>query len=344
MSRTANLPILFAVLGILAGCTGSTKAVESAVSMPTPEADQQKAAEAAPESNIIHQKPTVTQKGNYIVALVNGEPITNYDVQRRKKFRALRRLKTSTDATIAELVDDKLKLQEASRRGQKASDEQVDQAFANFAKSNHSTPSRIAADLNRIGIGSSHFKDFIRAQISWNRTVGFELQSETRQKAKDKALFELRKSGEAKPKTTEYTLKQIIFVIPADKRKALLKTRKAEAEAFAQRFEGCDKAIDMAKQLRDVTVRDLGRAMLPELPPEWSDEIQKTEIDKTTRPKETDKGVELIAVCNARVVSDDRAAEVVSQSNAFNALEQKGNKAADELLAKLRKSATIVYK
>ncbi|GIL03018.1 MAG: molecular chaperone SurA [Alphaproteobacteria bacterium] len=326
-------------LALAAGCTSSTEAVDTVRPTQAPAA-----VEEAAKPNIIRKEATVTQKGNYIVALVNGEPVTRYDVERRKKFRQLRRLGATEEATLAELVDDKLKLQEASRKGQRASDAQVETAFANFAKSNKSTPERIGRDLDGIGVGAAHFREFIRTQISWNRTVGAELQQETRERTQTSALFELRKTGAEKPQTTEYTLKQIVFVIPADKRGAQMKTRKAEAVAFQQRFEGCERAVDMAKQLRDVTVIDLGRIMLPELPPNWSEEVQKTPIDKATSPQETEKGVELLAVCNARVVSDDRAAQIVSQSHAFESLEKQGDAAADELLDKLRKAAVIVYK
>lgn len=350
---TMRYLLLLSLAAILAGCnTGGTQALdtarpEKAGTASTPEATAEATEEAAKEeagAKIIRQPSTVTRKGNYIVALVNNQPITNYDVQRRVSFRKLRRLKPTRDEAIKELVDQEIKLQEAQRLNAKASNAQVDQAFANFARSNKSTPARIARDLDQIGVGAKHFKEFIRAQISWNRAVGNRLQSETRGKSQSEALFEIRKSGSEKPETTEYTLQQIIFVIPNAKRKQLLKTRKAEANAFAQRFPGCDSSIDMAKGLHDVTVKNIGRKLLPELPQEWSKEVQQTEIGKTAGPKETNIGIELLAVCAARVVADDRAAQVVTQSNAYDAIEEKGNAMADELLAELRKSAVIVYK
>ena len=328
---TMRYLLLLSLAAILAGCnTGGTQALdtarpEKAGTASTPEATAEATEEAAKEeagAKIIRQPSTVTRKGNYIVALVNNQPITNYDVQRRVSFRKLRRLKPTRDEAIKELVDQEIKLQEAQRLNAKASNAQVDQ----------------------IGVGAKHFKEFIRAQISWNRAVGNRLQSETRGKSQSEALFEIRKSGSEKPETTEYTLQQIIFVIPNAKRKQLLKTRKAEANAFAQRFPGCDSSIDMAKGLHDVTVKNIGRKLLPELPQEWSKEVQQTEIGKTAGPKETNIGIELLAVCAARVVADDRAAQVVTQSNAYDAIEEKGNAMADELLAELRKSAVIVYK
>ncbi|MEC9343184.1 MAG: peptidylprolyl isomerase [Pseudomonadota bacterium] len=354
--RIIRYLLLFSAAAVLTGCNrGAT--LDAAT--PVPEtvqtrqqndgtaqtaAAEEEPAQAESGARIIRKPTTVSRKGNYIRVVVNNQPITNYDVERRVKFLGLRRLKATNEAAIEELIDQQIKLEEAAKRQTLASDNQVDEAFARFAQSNRSTPTRIAADLDKIGVGAKHFKEFIRTQISWSRAVGSKLQAETQSTSQGDALFEIRKSGSDKPETTEYTLQQIVFVIPSAKRKELLKSRKSEALAFAQRFTGCDDSFDLAKALRDVTVRDLGRKLLPELPPEWSDEIQKTEIGKATGPKETDLGIELYAVCDARVVADDRTAQVVTQSNAYDSIEDKGNAVADELLAELRKSAVIIYK
>lgn len=323
--------------------TGKQAATTEQLEAEKKDAEQDKAREEK-TATVIQQKASVSQKGTYIRAVVNGEAITNYDIARRVKFRRLRKVSASTEASLDELIDEKLKLQEAKGRGTLATNAIVDRAFADFAKSNRATPKRIAGDLDRMGIGASHFKEFIRTQISWSRTVGGKLQSETSSKSQGEAIFELRKAGEQKPQTTEYRLQQIIFVVPPDKRKGLLKARKDEALAFRQRFSGCENSIQLAKELRDVAVKELGRMMLPELPPLWKEDIEKTEKGGTTPPKETDKGIEVLAVCDARLTSDDRAAQLVNQAKTFEALEEKGSAAGDDYLAELRKNATIIHR
>lgn len=296
-------------------------------------------------AKIIQQEASVSQKGTYIRAVVNGEAITNYDISRRAKFRQLRRASASRDAALEELVEQQLKLQEARARGTLATDAIVDRAFADFAKSNRSTPSRISGDLNRLGVGADHFKDFIRTQISWSRTVGAKLQAETRDTSQSETIFQLRRAGEEKPQTTEYQLQQIIFVVPTAKRSpGALKARKDEALAFRQRFTTCDQSIQIAKELRDVAVKELGRIMQPELPPIWKEEVEATQKGGTTVPKETEKGIEVLAICDSRVTSDDRAAQIVTQAKTFESLEEKGSEAGDDYLAELRKKATIIYR
>jgi peptidyl-prolyl cis-trans isomerase SurA len=322
-----------------------TAALASGQPEETPAEAETPAPEKAETATVIQQKASVAQKGTYIRAVVNGEAITNYDIDRRTKFRQLRRAGGARDAALEELVEERLKLQEAQGRGTLASDAIVDKAFADFAKSNRSTPTRISGDLDRMGVGAAHFKNFIRAQISWSRTVGAKMQAETRDTSQSEAIFQLRKAGEEKPETTEYQLQQIIFVVPVDKRSpGALKARKDEALAFRQRFSGCENSIQIAKELRDVAVKELGRLMEPELPPIWKDEVIETDQGGTTVPKETEKGIEVLAVCNSRVTSDDRAAQVVTQSKSFESLNEDSSQAGDDYLAELRKRSTIIYR
>jgi peptidyl-prolyl cis-trans isomerase SurA len=310
----------------------------------TKSAAETKEATKVETANVVRQRNSVAQRGTYIRALVNGEPITNYDVQRRIKFRQLRRERGGEQAALEELVDEHIKMQEARRISAVATDAQVNEAFEGFARSNKATVSQIAGELDRMGIGTAQFKDFIRAQISWRRTVGATLRAETMDKSQSTAIFELRKAGESKPTLTEYRLQQIIFVIPADRRKELLSVRKNEAQNFRQKFSDCKTSFELATSLRDVAVKNLGLMFEPEIPPEWQDEVKTLAIGDTTKPKETDKGVEILAVCDAHQSADDRAAEISAQVQTIGDLETKGNEEADKILAELRKNATIIYR
>ena len=199
------------MIAAVSGCTTPTEPLESGVksakgtevsaATAIPAEGETAAAAAKTETaNVLKQKNTVAQKGTYIRVLVNGKPITNYDIQRRAKFRQLRRLSASQDDTINELIDERVKMTAAAERNMVATDEQVNDAFANFAKSNKATPEKMAAQLDGIGIGADHFKEYIRAQITWSRLAGGRLQSETRQKTASTAIVDLRKSGQQKPK------------------------------------------------------------------------------------------------------------------------------------------------
>jgi len=83
-----------------------------------------------------------------------------------------------------------------------------------------------------------------------------------------------------KPETTEYILQQMIFVVPANK-KGIVGKRKSEAEASRAKYPGCDQAKVFAATMLDVSVRDLGRVLAPELPAEWKPLVEQA---RATRP------------------------------------------------------------
>jgi peptidyl-prolyl cis-trans isomerase SurA len=90
--------------------------------------------------------------------------------------------------------------------------------------------------------------------------------------------------GNDKPSTTEYILQQVIFVVPSNKRSnATLNARKREAEQLRGRYQGCDNAAAAVTGLRDVTLRNLGRIMQPQLPPDWKPLIEKTKAGRPHR-------------------------------------------------------------
>jgi peptidyl-prolyl cis-trans isomerase SurA len=345
----------------LSGCNTPTKAVDS-VSTSEPAADPastdgeqasasdqpsdgEKVADAAPAPEIIRKPSTVSTKGTGIRAVVNGEAITSYDIQKRAAFLRLRRVPGNVnDKALEELVDQAIRMQEAKRRNVVASDAQVNDSFAGFAKSNRMTPAQMTTVLANSGVTAEHFKEFVRGQISWNRVVGSKFREDTTGKSTQELMFELRQSGEAKPTTEEYLLQQTIFVIPDARRKAELPKRRKEAEEFRQRFTNCAETQKNAIGMIDVTVRNLGRSIEPQLPQEWLEDIKATAVGSTTPIKDTEKGVEFIAVCSKRTVSDDRAVEMLGQAKEFESFNEKGSEVADALLAELKSKSKIIYR
>ena len=108
------------------------------------------------------------------------------------------------------------------------------------------------------------------------------------------------------------------------------------------RFNGCDSTREFAKGLIDVTVRDLGRVLGPQLPGDWADQIKKTKVGGATAARETDRGVEFIGVCSAREVSDDKAAQLVLQNE--GAGNEQTDKLAEKYVKELKTKARIVQR
>jgi len=267
--------------------------------------------------------------------VVNNIPVTSYDIARRNAFMKLqRRTGSASDA----MIEQALQMAEITRLRINVPDKQVDDAYARFASGNKLQVSQLDQILAQSGVTKQHFKSYIRAQIGWNQALGARARSEGRVSEQDAVKRMLEKGGQ-KPTATEYMLQQVIFVVPASDRKSQMAKRKREAEAMRARFNGCDSTREFAKGLIDVTVRDLGRVVAPELPPEWEKPIKASQPGQATPVRETDRGVEFIGVCSTREVSDDRVARMVFQNEA--AEDGSVDDLSKKYMEELRKNARI---
>lgn len=274
-----------------------------------------------------------------IKVVVNDQAITSYDIARRRAFMQLQRRKGNlTTLATDELIDEALKRAAFERAGYRIPDSRVDSAFANFARSNKLSTSQLTQILNQSGVTARHFKEFIRVQIGWGQLVSAQSGGGGRLLSEQDVVAKMLERGGDKPTSTEYTLQQVIFVVPKDKRNRLASRRK-EANNMRGHINGCDNTFALATQLRDVSVRDLGRVLELQLPDDWKKEVTGLQTGQTTRTRDTENGVEFLIVCRARTVSDDRVAQLEFSTEALENGDDGGRSA--EMLQQLRDSARI---
>jgi peptidyl-prolyl cis-trans isomerase SurA len=287
-------------------------------------------------------KQAVASEIRYVV---NGVPITSYDIQRRAAFLKLQRRKGDINKMAAdEMINQTLHNQEARRLNVRISDQAVDEAYVRFVKSNKLTPAQMDQILNQAGVTPAHFKAFIGSQMAWSQAMSARERSGNGTGGKLTERDMVRKmleKGGGKPTATEYMLQQVIFVVPESERAAILGKRKREAEAMRGRFTGCAEAKQFAKGLLDVTVRDLGRVLALELPPDWADAVKATKVGGATPVRETPRGVEFIGVCSTREVSDDKVAKLVFQNEGNTVKSEDSDALSKKYTEELRARATI---
>ncbi|MDM9619901.1 peptidylprolyl isomerase [Rhizobium sp. S96] len=276
--------------------------------------------------------------------VVNGTAITSGDVAKRQAFLRLQHQKADAKSAEDQLVEQTLKQQEISRVRMSVSKDDVDASFARFATGNKLTTAQMTQILEQAGVGVAHFKAFIAVQMSWPRLVNARYGNSSKMSNAD-LVARMMQNNKQKPETTEYILQQMIFVVPANK-KGIVGKRKGEAEASRSKYPGCDQAKVFAATMRDVSVRDLGRILAPELPPEWKPLIEQAK-GNTTATRVTDKGVEYLAICSQRQVSDDQAAEMVFREEDLDKAKSgkeapPENANATKYLEELRKKAQIL--
>jgi peptidyl-prolyl cis-trans isomerase SurA len=248
-------------------------------------------------------------------------------------------IKDATDQLINELIE----VADAKKHGIVIPDARVDQAYIQISKNikQLGTPERLTQALATQGVVPDTLKRRLRAQMAWGQVVQAKSRAEASVKSSDVTKELLADSQTDKTETTEFTLQQILFVVPKGSAPGYFTQRRREAEGFRLRFAGCDKSLDQAKGLRDVVVRNIGRRTANELTGKDGKEVRDTPVGKTTSPAQVDQGVTLVAVCSTRSVNGDSLARSDIE-NKLMAEQTKG--VGDDYLKELRGKAIIQYR
>jgi peptidyl-prolyl cis-trans isomerase SurA len=278
-----------------------------------------------------------------VVVIVNGDPITAYDIEQRIKLIQVSSHRTaSRNEVIEELIDEKLKTQLLRRYQIDGMDTDVENAYANMARRMRVTPQQFTEQLARSGVAPGTLKARIKAEITWSQVIRGRYQSSLQVSDKDVlAKLETRSSDDRSSVGYDYTLRPILFVVPRGAPDAARDARRREAEALRARFQGCEEGIGLARGLHDVAVRAPVTRSTADLAPALREILEKTEVGKLTSPEVTAQGVEVYALCgkkpsNAENTPGKREAREELFSAKFDAH-------AKRYLKELRSQAMIEY-
>jgi peptidyl-prolyl cis-trans isomerase SurA len=285
-------------------------------------------------------RPALAQQ---VAVIVNGAPITTYDIEQRTKFITLSAHKTpSRQEVIEELIDEKLKVQIGERYKLEITDADVDQAYAGMSRRMRLSPEQLTGALSHAGIDAQTLKARIRADISWQQIVRGKFQSSLQ--VRDKDVFNKLKDAnkdDQKEVGYEYLLRPILFVVQPGSSEQAIDGRKREAEALRVRFENCESGLNFARALRDVAVRDQIVKSSADLAPALRKILDEVAVGKLTSPELTPQGVQMFALCAKRENKVDSAATKEVREEMFAEQFQAKSK---RYLEVLRKQAMIEVK
>lgn len=117
--------------------------------------------------------------GLKIVVTVNGEMVSNKDLQERANLFALttgmgindKNKKMVSDKVVQNVIDEKIKLQEAEKQGVSVSDKEIKEAYRNFEKSNGVPAGKFAGVLKEYKVSKDVFMTQIKANLLWNKLI-----------------------------------------------------------------------------------------------------------------------------------------------------------------------------
>jgi len=275
--------------------------------------------------------PTVAQA---VRVTVNGDPITDNDVAQRVRLFSIEGNKSGTSGAIDQLIDEALMIQEAERLGVTVSPAQIDGAYLQVARNIRVSKERLDQILQQAGVSTQTLRDRLEASIAWNAVVENAVVPNVR--ISDLELDQ-RAAAELDPNMSfDYILKEIIFVAPGGQGAS---GRTAQANRYRQSFSGCDSAVELSLAYTDAAVVDVGRRHATQLPEAIAQELAGLNVGGITRPRVTEQGVSMLAVCEKAQANDlTFLKNEIRQEAGRSAMEAQ----ADEYLASLRQRASII--
>lgn len=279
-----------------------------------------------------------------VAATVNGDVITSADVSERAKLlKAIQGGRTpAQSAVLNELIDERIKLREATRLGAVPDDAQVEKAMEQLAKANKLTAAKLGDALSRMGTSAEAFKRRLRGELAWIQVVR---ASESGIANENVPLAKLAPATSGQ-RAVEYTLRQVVFVVPKGSGEAVYRQRMAQANALRGRFNGCESGLEVIRGMKDVAVRDPISRSSNQLGDELANVLEKTPKGKLTQPFRDQLGIEMLAVCDRVEVVDDslfgQQRQRAAVTKAARVTPQQMEAKAKTMLAEMKSKAEIV--
>jgi peptidyl-prolyl cis-trans isomerase SurA len=235
-----------------------------------------------------------------VAVMVNGEPITNYDIEQRGKLITLSSHKPADrQQVIDELIDEKVKIREGKKFGIDPSVADVDQSYGSMAGRMRITADQLTKSLESQGIRPETLKSRLKADMVWTNLVRGRYKESLQVSEKDVAAAVQEKGGDEKPDTQsfEYKMQPIVLIVPRGSAPDVVETRKKEAEALRGRIQTCVEANAFFKSMQNAAIREAVVKTSADIPPSLREVLDSTPVGHLTPPEVTKQGVEMVALC-----------------------------------------------
>jgi peptidyl-prolyl cis-trans isomerase SurA len=280
-----------------------------------------------------------------VAVMVNGDPITDYDIEQRSKLDYLSTHKKMTrQEVINELIDDKVKIKEAKQFSVDPTSSDIDSAYGEMSSRMRLTPDQLSKTLESQGIRPETLKERIRADLVWGSLVRGRYKESLQVSEKEVAAAARTKGESGNDKTDmqsfEYKMQPIVLIVPRGSPQSTVEARVKEAGSLRDRVQSCDQANMLFKSMPNAAIREIVTKTSADMPASIREELDKTPIGHLTSPEVTKQGVEMVALCSRTPTTVDTPLRKAIRDKMFAEKFEAKSKA---YLAQIRKAAMIEY-
>jgi len=276
-----------------------------------------------------------------VVVMVNGEPITEYDIDQRAKLNFLTTHKQSPrNEVVSELIDEKVKIKEGKKFGVDPSYTDIEQAYSQMAGRMRITTDQLTKSLETQGIRPDTLKSRIKADMVWGSLVRGRYKERLQVGEKDVAERVKAEGGDAQQQTEafEYRMQPVVLVVPHGAAPSAIELRQKEAETLRARIQSCDEANTYFRSITNGTIRDQVIRTSADIPANLRKVLDDTPIGHLTPPEITKQGVEMVALCARKPTTIDTPKKKEMRDKIYA---EKFLKTSNGYLDDIRKAAMI---
>lgn len=257
---------------------------------------------------------TAQRQADYIVAVVNSEPITNNEV-RARLVRVEQQLAQRGGAVppraellrqvLDALISEKAQLQLARESGLRVDDAAVDQAELTVANQNQIDRTELHRRLALDGIPLAQFREDLRSQLLVTRLREREIEPRVRVTDADVDQFLREQAGNSSAASLEINLAMVLVAVPENSSAAQIAALQTRAERVAERARGGEDFAALVREFSNAPDRDrnaglLGLRSAERYPTLFVEAVQKLQPGGVAGPVRSAAGFHILKVIEKR--------------------------------------------
>jgi peptidyl-prolyl cis-trans isomerase SurA len=279
-----------------------------------------------------------------VVVMVNGEPITDFDIEQRSKLDFLSAHKQlPRQDVINELIDEKLKIKEAKQFSVDPSASDIDQAFAQMSSRMRITPDQLTKSLETQGIRADTLKARLKADMVWTSLVRgrYKERLQVGEKDVDAAVKAEGGDDQQKADAFEYRMQPVVLIVPHGSAQGAVEARQKEAETLRTRIQSCDEAKAYFKSLTNAAIPEPVVKTSADIPEVLRKMLDDTPVGHLTPPEVTKQGIQMVALCARKPTTVDTPKKKEMREKIYA---RKYETTAKTYLQEIRGKAMIEYR
>jgi peptidyl-prolyl cis-trans isomerase SurA len=299
------------------------------------------------------QSNVQARSADYIVAVVNSEPITNKEVQ-NLKLRLQKQLppgapslspQALTQQALDQLINERAQLQQAQENGIRVDDNEVEQTALSIARQNQISIEDLYKRLAIDGVSVSGFRDQLRKQLIISRLR--ERDVDNRARVSDAEVEQQIQSeqagqpGSARP--IDLNLAMILIAVPENSSDKEVAELKVKAQQIVQRAKAGESFAALALSFSQALDRganggEMGLRAADRYPSLFVESTQNLRPGEISEPVQSGAGFHILKVLDKK--QSEMSSAMLVQTRARHILLRIGN----ELTEAAARSRLLNYK